>query len=210
MLRHFRPNRHPKKSSASINLLRNLDQNFEMLPVNIPNTFICDKTIDVFLLISRSLRNYHEKLEILVDNLESPPAILGITESWLINPDPATCYRMQCYETVLSKTRQGKVGGIMLQFAKEIDRIEEFPCSVEENVSVEVRISGNTLLLLVLYNPPRSNKLHFLAQWDHELEQLSRRNKKVTVMGDLNIDILRDDQVTRSFVEIVNSNGFSV
>ena len=109
---------------------------------------------------------------------------------------------------LLSKTRQGKVVGILLQFAKEIDRIEELLCSVDDNVLVEVHISGNTLFLLIFYNPTRSNKLHFLAQLHHDLEQLSRRNKKVTVMGDFNIDILRNDQVTRSFVEIVNLLGF--
>ena len=78
--------------------------------------------------------------------------------------------------------KQGKEkadGGIMLQFVKEIDIIEEHPCSKDESSLVEVRISGNPLLLLILYKPPRSNKLDFLAQLDHELEQLSRRKKSL-------------------------------
>ena len=81
MLRHLVPSHHQQKRSASTKLLGNLDRNFEMLPDNLPNTIICDKSFDVFLLNARSLRKHHEELEKLVDNPESPPAILGITES---------------------------------------------------------------------------------------------------------------------------------
>ena len=139
--------------------MRNIDQNFKRLPVNIPNTFICD--IDAFLLNARSLRKHHEELEVLVHNLESPSAILSLTELWL---DSSDLY---------------KKGGIMIQFVKETDLIEEHPCSKDKSVLVEVRISGNRLLLLISYNPLRSNKLHFLTQLDHQFEKLSRRKKSL-------------------------------
>ena len=48
----------------------------------------------------------------------------------------------------------------------------------------------------------------FLAKLDVELEQLSRNNKKVIVMGDFNTDTLPDDLVTNYFAEVVISNGF--
>ena len=58
----------------------------------------------------------------------------------------------------------------MLQFAKEIAFLEEHTCSLEESLLVEVRVFGNQLLVLILYNPPRVNKLEFLAKLDLELE----------------------------------------
>ena len=47
-VRHIGSSHHHPKSSGITNLLRNLDQNFEILHVNIPNFLISDKSIDVF------------------------------------------------------------------------------------------------------------------------------------------------------------------
>ena len=114
--------------------------------------------VEAFLLNSRSPRKHHEELEVMIGNLESRPAIIGITETWLDKTDLASCYKIKGYDTVLSKTRQSKGGGVMLQFAKEIEFIEDHTCSLEESLLVEFRLFGNQLLVLILYNPPRTNK----------------------------------------------------
>ena len=142
---------------------------------------------------------------VLVDNFESAPAILAFTESWLDSAVLATFYGIKCWKCYkISFKKQGNEtgGGILLQFVKEIDLIEEHSGSIDVSVLAEVRISGNPLLLLIFNNLPWSNKLHFLDQLDHDLAQISRRNK-VIVMSDLNIDVLRDEQVIGRFRDSV-------
>ena len=59
-----------------------------LLPDNIANTAICNKTI-VFLNAS-TLRKDHEELEVLADELECRTAILRIADLWFNSLDLAT------------------------------------------------------------------------------------------------------------------------
>ena len=61
------------------------------------------------------MRKHIEDLEALAYSLESPPDILCLTETWLSEKDYTKLFLVTSYQNVLSKVRDSKGGGSMIQ-----------------------------------------------------------------------------------------------
>ena len=75
---------------------------------------------------------------------------------------------------------------------------------------LELKIRGNKVIFLMIYNPPRNNKLEFIEKLDEVLESLQYLNCEVIVCGDINIDIKKHNSATAKYIGAIESNGFSL
>ena len=163
-----------------------------------------------FLLINaRSLKKHSEELEALVYSLESPPNIVAVTETWLDKEDDEKLYKLSGYN-VVSKPRPTRGGRILFQSLKEVKIIKVLDCSIDESLMLELKIRGNKVIFLVIYNPPGNNKLEFIEKLDEVLESLQYLNCEVIVCGDINIDIKKHISATAKYIDAIESNGFSL
>ena len=151
--------------------------------------------ISVLLINARSLKKHSEKLEAVVYSLESPPSIVAVTETWLDKEDDEKLYKLSGY-SVVSKPRPTRGGGILFQSLKEVKIIKVLDCSIDESLMLELKIRGNKVIFLVIYNPPRNNNLEFIEKLDEVLESLQYLNCEVIVCGDINIDIKKHNSAT--------------
>ena len=61
-------------------------------------------------------------------------------------------------------------------------------------------------MIAVVYNPPRINKLLFIDKLDQFLESLSK-GLPVLIMGDINIDVLKQNDATLRYLATIEANG---
>ena len=73
-----------------------------------------NSVINIMLTNFRSLKKHHEDLEALVYNLESPPKILCITETWLSKNDNKDMFVIKGFHSVYSEVGGSRGGGTML------------------------------------------------------------------------------------------------
>ena len=64
-------------------------------------------------------------------------------------------------------------------------------------------------MLIVVYNPPRSNKMEFIERLDEVLGSFQSL-MPVIIMGDMNIDTLKKSNASSKYLSAIESNGFEI
>ena len=166
------------------------------------------QSLTVIHLHTRSLKKHYEQLEALVNCLESPPNIICLTETWLSAKNDPGLYNLSNYTACLSKSRNGRRGGIMVQNTSEVALKGELVSEIEENLLIHVKVGIEDMILLTLYNPPRSDKLVLITELDKLLERLTTKYDQTLVCGDFNIDTLKADYISSKYMNMIASNGY--
>ena len=164
-------------------------------PLTIPKnkTSISCSSLNVLNLIVRSLKKHLEDLEALAYSLESPPDILCLTESWLSEKDDPKLFLVTGYQNLLSKVRDSKGGGIMIQIRNNCSFQKVLDCDIEESLFVNVDKKGYLFRLMIIYNKPRANKIEFTEILDKVMGNISSQKNPTVICGDFNINILKNN-----------------
>lgn len=117
-------------------------------------------------------------------------------------------YDIQGYIKIYKGRKDKKGGGLMIyireEFNYEIFNVETFYCesvlfSVKCNTNIEIR-------LLALYRPPASNVNLFINELEKTLGIFN--SDKFVIIGDVNIDVLRNSSVSLDYLNVLCSAGF--
>ena len=152
------------------------------------------KSVKVLHINTHSLRKHYNELEALILSQQQSPEILALTETWLNPNDEPNCFTLPNYK-VFNKARDTRGGGVMIQCLNSVSFIDEFDSPFEECLFLKVKYHGNIILIAVVYNPPRINKLLFIDKLDQFPESLSK-GLPVLIMGNINIDVLKQNDAT--------------
>ena len=91
----------------------------------------------------RSLKKHQEELEALVYNLESPPKILCITETWLSSKsDNKDMFVIKGFHPVYFEIRRFRGGGTMIQINENFNFIELITINLDEALGLQIEIYG--------------------------------------------------------------------
>ena len=153
-------------------------------------------------------RKHHDELEALVSSLESPPDIICLSETWLHEYEDKHSYKIKGYHEVISKPRASTGGAVMVKLKEIVTLIEELPAELEESLAILVRINQDIFLIMLVYNPPNSDKFYFLEQFEHVLDKISAKNDRVIICGDFNIGILKTNNLSSKYIDSIEGNGF--
>ena len=74
----------------------------------------------------------------------------------------------------------------------------------------EISEAGKRFKVLTIYNKPRSNKKLFVELLDKLLEKHTSIETPFVVCGNLNSDILKDNQLIKDYKNVIQSNGFEL
>ena len=173
----------------------------------------------------------------LVSKLESLPACLCLSETWLkhdasteednepnsvndvstskkgastiINEASIKIYKLKGYSNIFAKSRRHTTGGgVMIQLREDLSFIKEMETPFNEALCFEVSHRQKHLIILLIYNEPKFNKLSFIELLDEYLEHLSSMKVPVIVTGDFNIDIMAESSLKQLYLNAIKSNGF--
>ena len=96
----------------------------------------------------------------------------------------------------------------MIQLKEKVTLIEELPAELEETLTIFVRINQEFLLIMLVYNPPKTDKFHFIEQFEHILDTISAKEDWVIICGDFKIDILKTNKLSSKYIDSIEGNGF--
>ena len=156
------------------------------------------------------MKKHLEDLEALAYSLESPPDILCLTETWLSEKDDPKLFLVTGYQNLLSKVRDSKGGGIMIQIRNNCSFQKVLDCDIEESLFVNVDKKGYLFRLMIIYNKPRANKIEFTEILDKVMGNISSQKIPTVICGDFNINILKNNLLTQKYINSIHSNGFSI
>ena len=94
--------------------------------------------------------------------------------------------------------RDSKGGGVMLQCNKFCNITTESKIDFQEALCVDICKNNQTFKTIVVYNQPRSNKVEFVNMMDKLLENLSSSNRSVIICGDMNLDTMKNNLLSRN------------
>ena len=158
----------------------------------------------------RSIKRNIKELESLVFSLESKPDILCLTETWLSESDEPKNYLIPGYESYVLKNRDSRGGGVMLQCNSEFIINKELQNPFDEAVLIEINRKNFIANLMIIYNPPRNNKLQFIDKLDKFLENFSSKEKPFLICGDFNINTLEQNLLVENYQNCIAANGFEI
>ena len=113
-----------------------------------------------------SLIKHQEELEAFISNVESPPHVIALTETWILVEDERSCYLVNNYTKSLVDSRTSRGGGVMLQFCEKVTLTRELQCLFDGSLSEQTNYLGQVYIVIVIYSPPRVEKMAFVEHFE--------------------------------------------
>jgi hypothetical protein len=198
--------------------------NINNIPVHIPcnsrNTtvqtpqqvkFMNKKSLKIMYLNAQSLTKKIEDIEHIISKLTDDIHILAITETWYSN----NISKKQIITNFnkISAFRPNRVGGGASIYVNKILSFREtFVWSNDDDSIVKVEIFDNRKIcdVVCVYRTPSPVSQSFGDFIDKLDEVLNNCRPNTIIVGDMNVDLIKDDARTRSYLDTVHSNGFTV
>ena len=163
---------------------------------------LCDENVNSFKILSYNIRSFSANSDTFLSSLTSEnsfPEALVLTETWFYDN---TCQEIDGYSSY-HITRSGRSGGVSVYIKSRFDsEIIHNLSRCDETIeicAVKIKISGTILYLLAVYRPQQESVDNFVTSLNSILDDNQVRNKFSVVTGDLNINLLRDDEDTNNF-----------
>ena len=158
------------------------------------NTTLNDSSHFYIHLNISFLQSHFDELYDLLLQLTHPPSIIFISET-RINKEPLININLSDY-TFLHSPSLSVVGGAYFfnQLTFAINNLLQFHVQGCENLWFEVSFPNSKLhyIFAVIYRHPHNNHTPFFNALDKTLQILNRKESKVIIMGDININMLSD------------------
>lgn len=152
------------------------------------------------------------QLEIVVEELNPDFVCLsehGMKEYELVG------FTLPGYKIVANYCREHYNGGGVLICAKVGLMTEQYMNEDQINLCVDKEIefaaikiiNGNHFILIVIYRSPQGNVETFLEKLTDILSVCVFGHKQVVICGDFNMDVLKENKVSKTFIEVLNTYG---
>ena len=160
----------------------------------------------------RSFAKNSINLESLLDSLDTKPSVIVLTETFL-NSSNATLFKMSHYRHVSSYNPDERNGGVSIFVStdiefKSVDVLSSFTRNMEM-CSVELQLFAGPVVIVAVYRLHGGNIVEFDGELEEALQSSCIASKKVYVVGDFNIDLMKhEDSHTINFVSTMQSHSF--
>lgn len=148
-----------------------------------------------------NLNKFHDIIT-FISSMSKKPDVIMLTETWIIK-GTENIYQIPGYNGVHS-CRDVPSGGVSVYY-KDYLPCELLSTSNDEVSFINVRIYS--LTITALYMPKVA---HFSSLIPRLHELLANEPNKHVLMGDFNINILNNSNISNSYVDTIESLGFSV
>ena len=175
-------------------------------------TFNGKGTFSLFHLNIRSLPANLTNMLCYMSNLDITFDIIGVTENWL-TPANKDLYSIQNYEHLTNIRTDRAGGGVSLFIASNIryKEMAEYHINNDniECIFIEADIDSLKRIIGIVYRPPNSNMVEFTYLLNNILEKIRVNNKPCWIMGDFNIDLMKNDlhKPTTDFINMMFTNA---
>ena len=173
------------------------------------------KSFSVLHCNIRSLAANKDKLSILLEDLQCPFDIIGLSETRIKNnQDPVTNLNLPGY-VFLSQPTLSSAGGVGLYVKEDLHTTVRHDLNISqeefEALWVEIENSNQNVLCAVFYRHPNVSLDLFTNYLYATLEKIDHDKKLCILMGDFNINLFNYEShpQTEEFINSMSSNFFS-
>ena len=158
---------------------------------------------------ARSLARNFDNVQLLLDSLDCTFSVVGVSETWLHSNSPPL-YDIPNYSLIRSDRLEGRGGGVAfyvnnaLSFKLRSDLSLRNDSAELLSIEIDSCLSGKNDVICIIYRPPSKDKKMFLDDLDNLLHDLNQENKNMHLMGDFNIDLLSDNDITDDLNTLLN------
>lgn len=155
-------------------------------------------------LNARSLRKNMGEVELFVKTRKNADVIL-IGETWLYSEEEKF-FGIPGYSACFNSNNLSRGGGTVIYVKQNLEyRVLEM---IDQFNTIIISLSNTipVLKIAVCYKKPHDNNRDFIAH----LDLICDRYKNIVVMGDTNIDLLADTELSRSYKAMLESNGVRI
>ena len=166
--------------------------------------------------VHQNMRSMHKNITGLETFLSlmgnKNPTIIGVSETWLASQEQAELKKFQLPGyTFLNKCRikDSSRGGAGIYIQNEIKyrQITDIVLSQAESIWVEISVQGLNVTVGVVYSSAKLRNINiFINELDETFEKLNQQKKRVVLMGDINIDLMRC-RTSDPYFQALLSNG---
>lgn len=161
----------------------------------------------------RSISKNFEKLKECLKTLDHEFTIIGLSETHL-KESPSEYYNLNGYNIEFTNRVERQKGGVCLYVSSSIKyKLRSDLCIANSNfescfIEIENTNTRNTLVGVIYRSHTAID--HFVADIGPIFDKLTSEKKKCYIMGDFNIDLLKDDsdKPTHEYLNLVYSYSF--
>ena len=157
-----------------------------------------------------------DKILLLLEQIRHKPTLVFISETRMKDSDSdllLSSIRMNGYNQVLNNSATN-AGGTALYISNNVRFIErndiKFNFDGCEACFIEVECEGNNVnhVFGVLYRHPLPNAKNFNSYLGEFLEYFASNKIKLTIFGDINVDLNKTNRISTEYINTLNSSGF--
>ena len=168
-----------------------------------------------FPIISLNIRSIvnrenFTKFQAFLQNLSVKPSIIAINETWINDSSKGPFSKLKGYKFVQNNMHDHVGGGVAFYVAEhlhfsKIDSLSTMHEKVFESIFVNIEIDGKNVIFGNIYRTPDARHDAFTHQLHLALNESTRLNNQVVIMGDMNYDLL---YTSNSYVNNFVNNFF--
>lgn len=103
--------------------------------------------------------------------------------------------------------RDGRGGGIALYVRESLTYLQSNIKTISfESIQIDINTKSNNYSLICIYRPPKNNVKEFIIELDKLINNIKNK-QDIIIIGDINIDILKQNITTNKYTEMLSSNG---
>lgn len=173
------------------------------------------KSLKIFYLNARSIAKKIDELEIIIDNItkknNTQIDIIAVTEHWIRDYD-AKFFSFGQYNAVFSSRPDKGGGGSAIFVHKSIDYTIKNVFSDNSNSFLTINIKTQNINITCIYRQTEYTNVayeQFFDQLENHL-QINCMSGTNYIIGDFNIDVMENTQITNEYLSLMERNGFFI
>ena len=173
-----------------------------------------DNSFSVLHVNARSLSKHFESLEQIINSLSITPDFIGISETWL--KEPNELIQLENYHFLCEGRESTTGGGVGLYITKKSNfktrkDLGFYDQDIMESLFVD-KINDNNVntIIGVIYRAPNSGINCFLPKLTEIIEKINSEGKKCYLLGDYNINSINSNEsdIASNFADIIIYSSF--
>lgn len=147
-----------------------------------------------------------DELRCIIESFQTTLHVIVLTETWIKDNFEAQRSSLPNYTHHFNYRTDIRGGGVSIFVHKDLKH--EFLDERYENGNhfIWVRLDRLSLEIGAIYKQPTSDTNSFLETYESQLE----KRKILLIFGDFNIDLLKNDNATEEYQDMLRENGFQI
>lgn len=155
----------------------------------------------------RSINKNFDEIKILISQIKNDLDFIVLSETWKINE--VSLYNIDGYNIIYNEGEINQNDGLVIYiktnytFRQKILKIGDIKI-----IQVSTTFDGKKLIISALYRPPSTCVNNFNIQLSNYLQSVSLDTDMHLIVGDININILGEEEYAHNYLNIMGEHGF--